>query len=203
MINHILSRYKPLSILCFLISFCALITGCNRAFSDTTSDNLAQRPAQWAVPLNEKMNLFEIDEGLYRSQQPTKEDIAQIQALGIKTIINLRGFHSDDDIIKNTEIELVRIPIHTWRIRNEDIIQALKAIEEARQHGPVLIHCQHGADRTGLVSAMYRLIYQGWSKEEAWQELEQGGFGYHSIWVNIPKYIENVNLELIKNELNQ
>jgi len=201
MIKHLYIKYKPFGFLCLIIAYLTL-AGCSQSFPQT-STALAQRPAQWATPLNKNMNLFEIAPGLYRSQQPTEEDTAQIEALGIKTIINLRGFHSDEDIIKNTDITLVRIPIHTWRIRDEHVIHALKAIEEARKRGPVLIHCQHGADRTGLVSAMYRIIYQGWSKEEAWAELENGGYGYHSIWLNIPRYIRNVDSDAIKKALEQ
>ncbi|MGL4668955.1 MAG: dual specificity protein phosphatase family protein [Saezia sp.] len=199
--KYLLAHHKPFNILFFFIIITALM-GCRSPFPETAGDEfLLQRPTQWAAPLNKEMNLFEIEPGLYRSQQPLKEDMAAIEALGIKTIINLRGFHADNDTIKNTEITLVRIPIHTWHIRDHHVVDALKAIEEARQQGPVLIHCLHGADRTGLVSAMYRIVYQGWSKEAAWQELKKGGFGYHSLWINIPNYIYNADIGLIKSKL--
>nr|WP_246217361.1 tyrosine-protein phosphatase [Paraburkholderia panacisoli] len=39
----------------------------------------------------------------------------------------------------------------------------------------LLIHCQHGADRTGFVSALYRVLFQSWTKQQAEDELLYGG----------------------------
>jgi protein tyrosine/serine phosphatase len=61
-----------------------------------------------------------------------------------------------------------------------------------------VVHCWHGSDRTGLISAMYRILYQNWSKEEAIEELMKGGYGYHSLYRNIPEYIRKVNIEGIR-----
>ncbi len=42
---------------------------------------------------------------------------------------------------------------------------------------PVLIHCRAGLHRTGVLSAVYRMEYQGWSPLEAFEELRAHGFG--------------------------
>ena len=63
---------------------------------------------------------------------------------------------------------------------------------------PVLVHCQHGADRTGIICALYRIIIQGWTKEDAIKEMNQGGFGFHQIWNNLVKWIENLDIEAIR-----
>lgn len=55
-----------------------------------------------------------------------------------------------------------------------------------------------GADRTGLMSAMYRRLYDGWSADDALRELIDGGYGYHSIWRNIQKYVRNADLEELR-----
>jgi len=57
------------------------------------------------------------------------------------------------------------------------------------QNGPFLIHCQHGADRTGLMSAMYRMVEQDWTADDALAELVGGGYGYHAMWRNIKRYV--------------
>ncbi|WP_282598360.1 tyrosine-protein phosphatase, partial [Pseudomonas chlororaphis] len=57
------------------------------------------------------------------------------------------------------------------------LARAVRAIQNAESDGPVLMHCKHGSDRTGLMSAMYRVVVQGWSKEEALNEMTGGGFG--------------------------
>ena len=69
------------------------------------------------------------------------------------------------------------------------------------QDGPFLVHCQHGADRTGLLIASYRIVIQGWSKEAALEELRSGGYGYHSIWRNIPVFIEKMDVEAWREKL--
>jgi hypothetical protein len=46
--------------------------------------------------------------------------------------------------------------------------------------------------------AIYRIAVQGWSREEAVEEMTKGGFGFHSIWQNLPDYINKVNIVEIK-----
>ena len=79
---------------------------------------------------------------------------------------------------------------------DKNIIDALKAIADAPK--PILIHCRHGSDRTGVVVAMYRIVFQNWTKEEALDELMNGGYGFHTYYKNIPEYIKNVNVESIR-----
>jgi tyrosine-protein phosphatase SIW14 len=61
--------------------------------------------------------------------------------------------------------------------------EPLGAIEEFLQvmddenSYPVLIHCKAGLHRTGVISAVYRMEYDGWSREDALRELRSHGFG--------------------------
>ena len=84
-------------------------------------------------------------------------------------------------------------------IKDDEVIEALKIMRKAKK--PILIHCKHGADRTGVMCAMYRIIEQGWSKQEALDELLNGGYGFHTVFKNIPEYIKNVDIEKIKSKL--
>jgi protein tyrosine/serine phosphatase len=162
----------------------------------------SDRPAQWAIPI--KMtgvdNLHKINDGLYRSAQPTREGMKNLERMGIKTIINLRSFHSDSDELKGTALLNDALSVKTWHIEDEDVIRVLRILGK-KENGPFLIHCQHGADRTGVMSAMYRIVVQGWSKDEAIKEMVDGGYGFHSIWSNIIQYVINVDVDMIKGEL--
>ena len=154
------------------------------------------RPAAWAVPVTiaGAPNLFRVTPTFYRSAQP---DAAGFAALakdpGIKTVVSLRAFNSDEPLAQGTGIALVRIKIHTWHIETEDVVAALAAIRTTEAAGPVLLHCQHGADRTGLIAALYRVLYQGWTKDAALDEMLAGNFGFHAIWGNIPRYLRTVD----------
>lgn len=157
------------------------------------------RPAQWATPVSGTApNLFRITPTFYRSAQLSKSDIPTLKTLGIKNVVGLRAFHSDKEWLKDSGIKAYRVKIYTWAISDDNVVAALKAIRTAEQEGPVLLHCQHGADRTGLISAVYRVLYQGWSKEQALDELQNGGYGYHAVWKNIPPYLMALDVENIR-----
>lgn len=152
------------------------------------------------IELDGVPNFYKIDEHIYRCAQPTDKGFQNLEKFGIKTVINLRNFHSDDDEAKGTKLQLERIRFNTWHIKEEIIINAMLILED-KSRAPVVVHCLHGADRTGLICAMYRMLYQGWSKEEALAELTSDKFGYHAIWANIPKYIKNVDLKDLKEKI--
>ena len=159
------------------------------------------RPTEWATPIEKDgaPNLNRVAPNFYRSAQPTADGfIVLAKAPGIKTVVSLRAFHSDLDLLAGTGIELVRIPVHPWNIETEDIVLALAAIRRAEAFGPVLLHCQHGADRTGLITALYRILYQDWTKEAALDEMRHGNFGYHAIWGNIPYYVRGLDVAALK-----
>jgi len=154
----------------------------------------AVRPVQWAEPVEMEgvSNLHRISPTLYRSEQPTALGMKNLERLGIRTIINLRAFNDDKDEVKGTSLRTERVKILTWRIDDKHVIEVMKMLKQA-DNGPFLIHCQHGADRTGLMSAMYRVLEQGWTPEDALTELIDGGYGYHSMWKNIVRYVRSVD----------
>ena len=164
-----------------------------------TPPAVAARPAHWAepIPLEGVPNLHRIAPTLYRSEQPTSLGMKNLEKLGIRTVINLRYFNDDHDEIKGTSLRAERTKILTWRIGDKHVIEVMNMLKKT-ENGPFLIHCQHGADRTGLMSAMYRILEQGWTPDEALQELTDGGFGYHSMWKNIIEYVKSVDVESLR-----
>lgn len=158
----------------------------------------AERKSEWATTAGSSPNLFRITPTFYRSAQLTAKDVAELKALGVKTVVGLRAFHSDEAWLKQSGIKTTRVKIYTWAISDTNVVTALKSIRVAEKDGPVLLHCWHGADRTGLIAAMYRIVYQDWSKEHALDELMNGGYGYHSMWKNIPTYLQMVDVEKIR-----
>ena len=166
------------------------------------SGNKAVRSERWATPVKHDANLYRIDDKLYRSEQPVAEDGEAIVKLGIQSVINLRFFdRNDDDHLKVHGLTLLNRPLLSWSIKPKEIAEILYLIEKQQQNGAVLIHCYHGADRTGLIAGMYRIIYQGWSVEEAKAEMQHGPYGYHSIWKNIAKLFTEEKVKQVKMHL--
>ncbi|NVM89000.1 protein tyrosine/serine phosphatase [Variovorax sp. SG517] len=163
------------------------------------------RPGHWADPLDALgvENLHRITPTLYRSAQPKRSNLAALQSLGIRTVVSLRSFNDDRKVFAGSGIRLVRVPINTWSIDDAKVLRALQAIRAAEKQGPVLIHCMHGADRTGVVAAVYRMALQDWDKDSARQEMLRGGYGYHTLWRNIPRYIERLDPAAMRDALAQ
>ena len=183
---------------------CLLASGLPVACLSAPPDNGGQavQPERWATPIKHDANLYRIDDKLYRSEQPVAEDGEAIVKLGIQSVINLRFFdRNDDDHLKVHGLTLLNRPLLSWSIKPKEIAEILYLIEKQQQNGAVLIHCYHGADRTGLIAGMYRIIYQGWSVEEAKAEMQHGPYGYHSIWKNIAKLFTEEKVKQVKTHL--
>ena len=120
-------------------------------------------------------NFEEVAPGkLYRSGQPSESQLQDwIRKYGLKSVVSLR--HS----IPGYEKELaarngVRLYQYTFSARTgitdsqwEEILGILT--DEGNQ--PVLVHCQSGVDRTGVVVALYRVEVQGWPVDRALREM--------------------------------
>lgn len=151
------------------------------------------------VPGSELTNIYKIDSGVYRSEQPTDTDFKALEKYGIREILNLRNRHSDDDEAEGTTLKLYRQKMKAHSVNEEQLINALRIIKNRK--GPIIFHCHHGSDRTGVVCAMYRIVFQGVSKEKAIEEMTKGGFGFHRIYKNLIRLIENADIEQIKREV--
>ena len=139
-------------------------------------------------------NLHRVSPVLFRSAQPTKEGMGQLKGLGIKTVINLRTFHEDDEKLEDIEgVRSFQIHMKAWHAEKKDAVEFLKLVTDQSKQ-PVLVHCQHGADRTGTMCAVYRMAVQGWSKEQAVREMTEGGFGFHEVWANLKTWLDSVDV---------
>ena len=158
-------------------------------------------PTNWAKPVTMEgvPNLHKVSSTIYRRAQPDAKGMLNLKAMGIETIINLRSFHSDREEIGDSGLAYEHIYMKTWHPEEEDVVRFFQIVTNPKRT-PVLVHCQHGADRTGTLVALYRVAIQGWSKEEAIQEMTRGEFGFHGIWENLITWINSVDIDRIKAE---
>jgi len=160
---------------------------------------ITPRPENWAQPIEMDgvSNLFKLSDDLYRSGQPSTEGMANLEAIGIKTIVNLRSFSSDRDEIEDTNLEYVHIYMEAWHPEEEEAVEFLQIVTDPGRV-PVLVHCNLGSDRTGTMCALYRIAVQDWSAEEAIQEMTQGGFGFNQVWTNLAMWVLMLDIDEIK-----
>ncbi len=157
------------------------------------------RDTNWAakVELAGLPNLHRVTDNIYRCAQPTAAGMRNAEKRGIKTVISLRAFHTDRDEIDSAKMKRERISFNTWHPEEEDVLEFLKLVTNTNG-GPYLVHCLHGADRTGTMIAIYRMAVQGWAKEEAIKEMTKGDFGYHTVWKNLIKYLNALDINALR-----
>ena len=143
-------------------------------------------------------NFAKIDDGLYRGAQPTSAGMEVLQSLGVKTIVNLRAVHSDRDEIEGKGFRHAHISCKAWHPEEGDVVRFL-AIAMEPENRPVFVHCEHGADRTGMMIAAYRVVAQGWSPEDAAVELPR--FGFHPIWTGIRSRVRSFDAEALRRQV--
>ncbi len=170
---------------CLLISM-FLMSGCCR------KNTPIQKPPK---------NFHQVSTEIYRSGQPAADEIAfLIDNVGLKSILNLRKFHSDKDEIGSLPVELYEIPLAAGSLTENDILSILTTIQNAPK--PILIHCWHGSDRTGAAVASSRIIFEDWTVEDAVDELTRDDFGHHeAIYKNIPELLRKIDWKKMKDKL--
>jgi protein tyrosine phosphatase (PTP) superfamily phosphohydrolase (DUF442 family) len=175
--------------------------------TDESLMNRVRQPVQTGRAWAERLevpgvpNLYKVSDSLYRGAQPTEEGVLQLRALGIKTIVNLRTWHSDRDEIGQThDVNSERITTQPWHVEDQDATRFLRIVADPAQ-APVYVHCQRGADRTGTMCAIYRIVVQGWTKDEALAEMTQGGFGFYEGWKDLIETIRALDVETLRKGL--
>lgn len=142
-------------------------------------------------------NFHQVSPELYRSAQPDAAQMHTLEQRGIKTVLSLRQWNDDDSEAKGTRLVLRRVPINAAVINDEKVVSALREIRFAQK--PLLVHCWHGSDRTGLVVAMYRLVFENASKADALAELRKPQYGYHEqYYAGIARYISRVDVNQLQ-----
>ena len=203
--EHAAQAARGKVILFALISVLTLVGVC----STVAPAAAGPRPEDWASPVAASPglpNLHRVNSSLYRSAQPSKEGFVFLGTeaslanadLPIKTVISLRAFNDDAPLVPaSSGLRLEQIRFKTWHPEDEDVVKFLRiATTPALQ--PVLVHCQHGSDRTGTMVAIYRIAFEGWTKAQATDEMINGGFGFHPMWQNLLHYIEELDVNAIK-----
>lgn len=155
--------------------------------------------AAYRATYNHAKRLRTVEPGrFYRSGQLTAEGFADaVRRFGIRTIVNVQEDVTDpviwrswldrrtvreSEVCKELGIRYVQLspdllPAGSDPKAQPLVLEPFLELLDREEVYPVLIHCKAGLHRTGLLAAVYRMEYNGWSRLEAFRELRAHGFG--------------------------
>ncbi len=177
----------------------SVLTAC----SDSPSvPAVAQPERAQVVTLKGVENLHRVSAELYRSGQPEPEGFTALEQMGVRSVLNLREYHKDTRKARHTDLHLMAYPVAAGQVTAADVENCLRLLQDAPK--PALVHCWHGSDRTGIVVAAYRIIYQGWSVDAAEKEFRDDTYGHHEFWYgNLVELLRNTDWQAMKQRLSE
>ncbi|MBE0555193.1 MAG: tyrosine-protein phosphatase [Rhodobacteraceae bacterium] len=152
-------------------------------FGTDISTPEARRAAWWHFQLSDHAflrvwwhNFHRVAPGLYRANQPDGKRLADYAALGVKSVLNLRGPSGQSFwLFEREACQALGLPLHdlSMSARSLPTPEKLLQLHELFQTlpRPILVHCKSGADRTGLAAALWLIWIEGRTVEEAMGQL--------------------------------
>ena len=125
-----------------------------------------------------KVNFREVTPGrVYRAGIYSKDSLRRILKLQrIRTVLQFSGdvsprFQEYDAIVaQQPGLRHIKMPRLATTVPSYQDTMTVMAILNDSNNWPVLVHCEHGRDRTGYFIMLYRILHDGWTWEHALQE---------------------------------
>ena len=126
-------------------------------------------------------NFAKVNESYFRGGQPEGSDYEDLARLGVKTVINLIGAsdrdHTEQSSAEKHGMRYVSIPMSTRKAPTAEQLQAFLTVVNDPDNQPVYVHCVGGRHRTGVMTAVYRMMKDGISGAEAFTEMKRFKYG--------------------------
>jgi len=116
---------------------------------------------------------------ILRGAAPSDQGIERLSRQGVKTVVDLRlnGESSDHEqvLVDRLGMKYVHIPIGLHQPTVTQIVTFLRVVND-QSNQPVFVHCRFGADRTGMLIGIYRILVQHWSYGRVYSEMREHHF---------------------------
>ena len=121
-------------------------------------------------------NFGKVTPMLYRGGLPSNTGFKALARMGVKIVVDTHAASpSEEKEVQKLGMQYVAIPWHCPWPRDEVFAKFLQLLQE-NQDKKVFVHCRLGDDRTGMMTASYRIAEEGWSADEAMNEMKAFGF---------------------------
>jgi protein tyrosine phosphatase (PTP) superfamily phosphohydrolase (DUF442 family) len=155
---------------------------------NNTAPQVARRISADGVP-----KMAEVTARLFRGGQPSEKGFETLAQMGIKIIVDGRGKspirEHEREIVRKLGMRYVTMPWHCPFPKDDVFARFLQLIRD-NPDSKIFVHCNLGDDRVGMMIAAYRMAYQGWTADQAMQEMKCEGFSWshHLICPGLARY---------------
>jgi protein tyrosine/serine phosphatase len=139
--------------------------------------------AQSIIPTRVDIGNFgQVNADYFRGSQPGAAAFEELKQLGIRTVIDLQEDANqwESECVRSNGMRYFNIPLSSRRPATEQQTEHFLMLVNDPQNMPVYVHCAGGRHRTGEMTAIYRLVHDGWTADQAYREMKQ--YGYYSVW---------------------
>jgi protein tyrosine phosphatase (PTP) superfamily phosphohydrolase (DUF442 family) len=121
-----------------------------------------------------------VDENYVRGSQPLRGGIGTLKRLGVKTLVDLRSIYDHTDEVKVAAeaagLGYQWVPMSVWNPPADDEANRFVSLVADTTKGPFFVFCADGLNRTGEMTAVYRVAHNSWTVEKALDEADELGF---------------------------
>lgn len=139
----------------------------------------ASANASEIVPPIHVINFERVSPTLMRGGAPSVQALKELKSAGVKTIVNLRGdggaSKREERAAKEIGLDYYNIPMGYADPNLAKVSSVLDIMRDPAKQ-PVYLHCMHGADRTGMMVGIHRILSDGWQFDKAYSEMRTHHF---------------------------
>lgn len=175
----------------------ACLAGVAQARSERTTTGksfASMAPEAGGIP-----RFAEIRPGLARGGDPGEEGIQYLHGRGYRTVVSFLTDTAESAAVVRAGMHYIHIPMHSGFFyadppTDAQVHQLLSVVRDSTQY-PIFMHCKAGKDRTGAMSAIYRMEVCGWTPNEAIQEME--AFGFSGRYQRLHRFVEGYTVRQV------
>lgn len=127
-------------------------------------------------------NFGKINDHIYRGGQPEDDEYRQLAHAGIRTVIDLRNDAKTKAryLAEAAGMRYVNLKLDSKIPPTREESDTFLRLINDQTNWPVFVHCAGGRHRTGVLLAVYRMEVDGWSADQAYEEMKD--FKFYSSW---------------------
>lgn len=195
----------------FMVLAIARVSGCisDTVLSNKVSGSNDYAPAGTSI-VDTQFNFHVVTPSLWRSAQPNERSLLRMKKEGLRTIVNLRRSEQNDRwekaIAGKVGLQYYYFPMDPGKDHDLGEIERILAVIRDPENQPVLVHCFGGKDRTGLVTAIYKIEYTDQEFDDIHREMLMLGYhqdGYPSVLRTIRRWCEAHGRQKIAEKISQ